>query len=111
MSLPVCPKCNQIHTYEDGHLYICPICFYEWDKGEQKAAEEALITRDVNGNILQNGDDVIIVQDLKMGKDIIKQGTKAKNIRIMENEIDGHDLQGRIDDFGTLYLKSSVVRK
>ncbi len=111
MSLPVCPKCHEDYTYEDGHLYVCPMCFHTWDAHSQAAAEEALITRDVNGNELQDGDDVIIAQDLKLGKDTIKQGTKVKGIRILEVEYKGHDLQGRVDGFGTLYLKSSVVKK
>ncbi|MDI9490118.1 MAG: alkylphosphonate utilization protein [Clostridiaceae bacterium] len=111
MSLPACPKCNESFTYEEGHLYICPMCFHEWDKQDQEAAEEALITRDANGNQLNDGDDVTVIQDLKMGKDVIKQGAKAKSIRILEVPVDGHDIQGRIDGFGTLYLKSSVVKK
>lgn len=111
MTLPACPKCGENYTYEDGHLYVCPMCFHSWDLMTQEAAEEALVTRDVNGNILEDGDDVIIAQDLKLGKDTIKQGTKAKGLRILDDPVDGHDLQAKVDGFGTLYLKSSVVKK
>ncbi|WP_341436725.1 alkylphosphonate utilization protein [Neofamilia massiliensis] len=67
--------------------------------------------RNSNGNILENGDDVIVIRDLKLGKDIIKQGTKAKNIQILDEEYNGHNIQGRVDGFGVVYLKSSVVKK
>lgn len=111
MSLPKCPQCQEDHTYPDGHLYICPICFHEWTEESLKEAEEALLTRDANGNVLNNGDDVFIVTDLKLGKDTLKQGTKVKNIRILDEAINDHDLQAKVDGFGTLYLKSSVVKK
>lgn len=111
MSLPVCPNCNENHTYMDGNMYVCPMCFHEWSEADQVAAEEAALTRDVNGNILKDGDDVFIATDLRVGKDTLKQGTKVKKIRILDDEVDGHDLQAKVDGFGTLYLKSSVVRK
>lgn len=111
MSLPSCPKCHESYTYEDGNLYVCPMCFHEWTEASQQAAEEALIIRDANGNPLQTGDDVTIIRDLKLGKDTLKQGTKAKNIRILDVPVDGHDIDGRVDGFGTIYLKSSVVKK
>lgn len=111
MSLPKCPKCGEAYTYQEGHLYICPMCFHEWTDKCQEEAEEAELIRDSNGNILENGDDVIVIRDLKLGKDTIKQGTKAKNIQILDEEYNGHDIQGRIDGFGVIYLKSSVVKK
>ena len=52
-----------------------------------------------------------IVLDLKLGGDTIKRGTKAKNIQFLDKELDGHDIQGRVDGFGNLYLKTSVVKK
>lgn len=63
------------------------------------------------GNELNEGDDVTIVLDLKLGGDTIKRGTKAKNIQFLDKEVDGHDIQGRVDGFGNLYLKTSVVKK
>ncbi len=111
MNLPNCPKCDASYTYEDGYLYVCPMCFHEWTAESQAAAEEAQILRDANGNALQEGDDVTLIRDLKLGKDTLKQGTKAKNIRILEAPVDGHDIDGRVDGYGTIYLKSSVVKK
>lgn len=111
MTLPNCPKCNGEYTYEDGHLFICPMCFYEWTEESQRAAEEAAIVRDSNGNPLEDGDDVTVIRDLKLGNDTIKQGSRARNIKILDEEMDGHDIQGRVDGFGVIYLKSGVVKK
>ncbi len=111
MTLPNCPKCDGEYTYQEGHLFICPMCFNEWTEESQKAAEEALITRDSNGNVLEDGDDVTVIRDLKLGNETIKQGAKAKNIKILDEEVDGHNIQGRVDGFGVIYLKSSVVKK
>lgn len=110
MNLPNCPKCNENHTYEDGHMYVCPMCFYEWSKDDQKEFEESEIIRDANGNKIINGNDALIIQDLKLGKDTIKKGTKVKNIKILETIVNNHDIEGKIDGFGNLYLKSSVIK-
>lgn len=111
MSLPKCPKCNEDYTYEDAFTYVCPMCHYEWTEESERAANEAMIIRDSNGNELADGDSVTVIRDLKMGKDTIKQGSKAKNIKILDEPMDGHDIQGRVDGFGVIYLKSSVVKK
>ncbi len=112
MNLPNCPKCNGQYVYEDGNLLICPECAYEWTLEMQKQLEEEEITRDVNGNELKTGDTVIVVSDLKIKgtSGVIKQGTKVKNIKIVDGE-DGHDIDCKIDGFGQIYLKSSVVKK
>lgn len=111
MSLPICPQCQENHTYTDGHLYVCPLCFYEWTDESQRLAEEAQVTRDSNGNELNSGDDVTVIRDLKLGKDMIKQGTRVRNIKLLEQPVNDHDIEARIDGFGTVYLKSSVVKK
>lgn len=111
MTMPKCPECGGEYTYMDGHLYVCPTCFFEWTEESMKEAMEAEIIRDMNGNELVDGDDVLIGMDLKLGKDTIKQGTKVKGIQILDSPVDGHDIQGKVDGFGSLYLKSSVVKK
>lgn len=112
MSLPVCPQCSENFTYEDGNLLICPMCGHEWTQAEMDQAAEAAIVRDVNGNPLADGDTVTIVKDLKLSAtNVIKQGAKAKGLRILMDPVDGHDLEGKIDSVGKVYLKSSVVKK
>jgi protein PhnA len=77
---------------------------------EAAAAEEAKIIRDVNGNELKDGDTVTVVKDLKVkgSSSVIKIGTKVKNIRLVEGD---HDIDCKIDGFGAMQLKSSVVKK
>lgn len=107
---PNCPKCNSAYTYEDGNLFICPECAYEWNKD---VVEEENVIKDVNGNILNDGDSVIVIKDLKVkgASSSIKVGTKVKNIRLIYDAPDDHDIDCKIDGFGAMKLKSSVVKK
>ena len=111
--LPNCPKCNSEYTYEDGSLLVCPECAYEWTPGSENADEDVLVVKDSNGNILQDGDTVTIIKDLKVkgASSALKQGTKVKNIRLLYDVTDGHDIDCKIDGFGAMKLKSSVVKK
>ena len=108
---PNCPKCNSEYTYEDGTLYVCPECTHEWSQTEE-AIEENVI-RDANGNILNDGDAVTVIKDLKVkgASSSIKIGTKVKSIRLVPDAADGHDIECKIDGFGAMKLKSSVVKK
>lgn len=110
-TLPNCPKCNCEYTYEDLNLLICPECAYEWT--EESQADDENVVKDVNGNVLNDGDSVIITKDLKVkgASSSIKIGTKVKNIRIIEDSGDGHNIDCKIDGFGAMKLKSSVVKK
>lgn len=107
---PACPKCHCEHTYHDGLLVVCPECNYEWDGTATPAAETERVWKDANGNVLQNGDTVMVIKDLKVKgapKDL-KSGTKVKNIRLIEGD---HDIDCKIDGFGAMQLKSEFVRK
>ena len=111
-TLPNCPKCNSEYTYEDGILYVCPECAHEWS-GQAAAEEEETVIKDANGNILNDGDTVTVMKDLKVkgASSSIKIGTKVKNIRLIYDAADGHDIDCKIDGFGAMKLKSSVVKK
>ncbi len=113
MSLPNCPKCDAEYTYQDGSLLICPMCAHEWTQAEVDAEAEVSIVRDAVGNVLQNGDAVTVIKDLKVkgSSTPIKVGTKVKSIRLLDDVIDGHDIDCKIDGFGAMKLKSSVVKK
>jgi len=115
MSLPACPQCGSKYTYEDGSgLIICPECAYEWNPAEQKAVEDNSKIKDSVGNVLTDGDTVVTVQDLpvKGMPRPIKKGTKVKNIRLVDPEINnGHDIDAKVEGFGSMGLKSSVVKK
>lgn len=112
MSLPNCPQCNSEYTYNDGDLLICPECSHEWREGESAADEQVLI-KDANGNVLNDGDTVTVVKDLKIkgSSSVVKVGTKVKNIRLLADATDGHDIDCKIDGIGAMKLKSEYVKK
>ncbi len=112
-SLPACPKCKSTLTYEDGQLYICPECAHEWSKAAAEApaaAEAGLSVLDANGNVLRDGDTVILIKDLKVkgASSALKAGTKVKGIRLVEGD---HNIDCRIEGFGAMKLKSEFVKK
>lgn len=102
-----CPSCGSEYGYDDGTCYNCPECGHIWT---DLSIEDSKV-KDSVGNELQNGDDVTIIVDLKLGKDTLKRGTKAKGIRILDEDYNGHDIDGKVDKFGSIYLKSSIVKK
>ncbi len=110
METPNCPKCNCDFTYEDGNFVICPMCNHEWDKN---IVEETNVIKDSSGNVLNDGDSVTIVKTLKVkgAQGDLKVGTKVKNIRLVYDSKDDHDIDCKIDGFGAMKLKSSVVKK
>ena len=116
MSLPNCPKCAADYTYEDGALLVCPMCGHEWTAAETNAAqatEQDTVIRDAVGNALQDGDAVTVIKDLKVkgSSMVIKVGSKAKSIRLLPDATDGHDIDCKLDGYGPMKLKSSVVKK
>ena len=111
-----CPKCNSENTYQDGNVWVCPECFHEWEPKEfsSGAEEDAQSTAvlDANGNVLQDGDSVTLIKDLKVKGSTsgLKIGTKVRNIRLIEIN-DGHNISCKIDGIGAMYLKSEFVKK
>jgi protein PhnA len=115
-TLPPCPECASAYTYEAGHLMVCPECGHEWaavSEGQAAGAAADGVTRDSVGNVLADGDDVTVVKALKVkGHPTgIKAGTKVRGIRLNPGGPGGHDIDCKIDGFGAMQLKSSVVRK
>ena len=111
MSLPPCPSCHSVYTYEDGPNLVCPECGHEWPAQAASATGEAArVWRDASGNTLQDGDTVTVIKDLKPkgSGGVIKQGTKVKNIRLVDAD---HDIDCKIEGFGAMSLKSAFVRK
>ncbi|NTU98106.1 MAG: alkylphosphonate utilization protein [Chlorobiaceae bacterium] len=108
--LPNCPKCNSEYAYESGTLLVCPECAHEWSAAEAVSAGKARVWKDANGNLLQDGDTVTVIKDLKVkgSSSVIKGGTKVKHIRLVEGD---HDIDCKIEGFGPMQLKSEFVRK
>ncbi|ATE59222.1 zinc ribbon domain-containing protein YjdM [Thauera sinica] len=110
-SLPKCPQCNSEYTYEDGESYVCPECAHEWPRAAaEDSGEAAKVFRDANGNVLQDGDTVTVIKDLKVKGSslVVKVGTKVKNIRLVDGD---HDIDCKIDGIGAMKLKSEFVKK
>ncbi|MGL5291019.1 MAG: zinc ribbon domain-containing protein YjdM [Vibrionaceae bacterium] len=110
MSLPACPICQSPYTYEDGQLLICPECAHEWSANASETQEELRVIKDANGNILQDGDSITVIKDLKVKGSslVVKVGTKVKNIRLVDGD---HDIDCKIDGIGAMKLKSEFVKK
>ncbi len=109
-----CPKCGSEHAYHDGNLWNCPECAHEWnpDAAGAEAADSGVI-KDANGNVLADGDSVTVIKDLKVKGSslVVKGGTKVKNIRLVPDSADGHDISCKIDGIGAMGLKSEYVKK
>ncbi|MGW5423273.1 zinc ribbon domain-containing protein YjdM [Streptomyces sp. NPDC003943] len=118
-TLPPCPECSGTFTYEMGALLVCPECGHEWSAdaagasgADTGAAGGPKVVKDSVGNVLADGDTVTVVKTLKVkgSPTGIKAGTKVRNIRLVDG-VDGHDIDCKVDGFGPMQLKSSVVKK
>lgn len=105
--LPGCPS----YTDEDGNMLVCPACGHEWSKqAAEEAADDVIVFKDSVGNVLQDGDTVTVVKDLKVkgSSSVLKVGTRVKNIRLLDGD---HDIDCKIEGFGAMKLKSEFVKK
>jgi protein PhnA len=108
--LPNCPECNSNYTYEDGEMLVCPECGHEWSRSEMENDVTGLLVKDAYGTTLADGDSVTVIKDLKVkgSSSVVKVGTKAKNIRLVEGD---HNIDCKIDGIGAMKLKSEFVKK
>lgn len=113
LNLPSCPNCNSEYTYMDRDFLVCPECAHEWTNEAKEDISDNETIKDSNGNILNEGDTVIVIKDLKVkgSSSSVKKGTKVKGIRLVHNASDGHDIDCRIDGFGAMKLKSEFIKK
>lgn len=111
-----CPACQSPYGYPTGNSMMCPECGHEWNPNESVAPapavaeEDSSVVKDANGNVLQDGDTVILIKDLpvKGASKAIKAGTKVKNIKLTTGD---HNIDCKVDGFGAMALKSIFVRK
>ena len=108
--VPACPQCTLENTYADGDRYICADCGFYWSPDAAPAVSD-LVVRDSNGNVLGEGDTVVVIKDLKVkGSSIpLKQGTVIRNIRLVED--DAEHIEGHSDKIKGLVLKTCFLRK
>ena len=117
--MSVCPECASEFTYEMGDLLVCSLCAHEWSPGaggsdgdSEFGLPEVSVIKDSVGKPLADGDTVTIVKTLKVkgNPSDIRVGTKVRNIRLVYDSGD-HDIDCKVDGFGPMMLKSSVVKK
>lgn len=110
-TIPACPQCAMENTYPDGDHYICADCGYEWSSAAPAASDDDadLIVKDANGNVLADGDAVVLVKDLKLkGSSItLKMGTKVKSIRLVGGD---HEVDCKVDGMSVM-LKACYLKK
>jgi protein PhnA len=111
-AIPACPQCAQENTYPDGSNYVCADCSHEWPMVAEANADETdgTVVRDANGNVLSDGDAVVLIKDLKVkGSSItLKMGTKVKSIRLVGSG--DHEVDCRMDA-GNFMLKACFLKK
>lgn len=108
---PSCPKCQSEYVYEDRAMFVCPECAHEWAQDEESVVEEnGASVMDANGAVLNDGDSVMVIKDLKVkgSSSVVKVGTKVKNIRLVEGD---HNIDCKIAGIGAMQLKSEFVKK
>lgn len=112
--LPNCPQCHSTYTYEDGAIYICPECAFEWailsSESKTETKETEFTVKDSNGTQLKDGDSVVLIKDLKVkgSSSPVKRGTVVKNIRLVNSD---HNIDCKVEGFGAMGLKSEFVKK
>lgn len=111
MSLPPCPKCNSNFIYQDQSLLICPECAHEWNPSESLDEEEVFTVKDYNGTLLNEGDKITMIKDLKIksSSQVIKVGTKAVIRRIVEGK--DHQLDCKVDGAGEMMVTAKFVKR
>lgn len=110
MSFPPCPSCSSQYVYQDQNNLICPECAYEWNPSEQ-ADEETINVKDANGTLLNEGDKVTAIKDLKIkgSSQVIKIGTKATIRRIIDAK--DHELDCKVEGAGEMMVTAKFVKK
>lgn len=111
MPTPPCPQCTLENTYPDGTNYVCADCGYEWPMSTAANTEEntVRVVKDANGNVLVDGDSVVLIKDLKVkgSSTTLKVGTKIKNIRIVDGD---HEIDAKTEA-GNIMLKANFLKK
>ena len=107
-SLPSCPECHSDYTYEDAEMLVCPACGFEWSPAETDHLGD--VVKDANGNVLNNGDTVTVLKDLKVkgSSSVVKVGTKVKNIRLIDGD---HEIDCKVAGVGAIKVRAKFVKK
>jgi protein PhnA len=108
---PACPQCAIENTYPDGTNFVCAGCGHEWPMVPASAAEDDAdaVVKDSNGQVLQDGDAVVLIKDLKVkgSSTVLKMGTKVKSIRLVGGD---HEVDCKMDG-SSIMLKACFLKK
>ncbi|MFK7909212.1 MAG: zinc ribbon domain-containing protein YjdM [Akkermansiaceae bacterium] len=104
MSDVTCPLCTMNDVLDHAEKYECMTCGHEWEKEDQEQ-----VVKDAHGNVLENGDIVQMVKDLKLKgtSKVLKCGMKSKPIRLVDGD---HEIDCKMDGV-SIALKAQFVKK
>ncbi len=107
MSNPECPMCSMTELLDLTDRWECVTCGHEW--AQEAQAPAARVVRDAHGTVLTDGDTVMLIKDLKLkgSSQVLKGGTKAKGIRIVDGD---HEISCKIEG-SSMGLKACFVKK
>lgn len=106
---PACPQCTLENTYPDGANFVCADCGFEWPQATAAENDDVAVVKDSNGQVLQDGDAVVLIKDLKVkgSSTVLKQGTKVKSIRLVGGD---HEVDCKMDG-RSFMLKACFLKK
>ena len=108
---PACPQCTLENTYPDASNYVCADCGFEWPMEANAPADDEndAVVKDSNGQVLQDGDAVVLIKDLKVkgSSTVLKMGTKVKSVRLVGGD---HEVDCKMDG-GSFMLKACFLKK
>jgi protein PhnA len=110
MSKPACPMCEMTDVLEFPDKWECVTCGHEWPREAAPETPDApRVVKDAHGNVLVDGDCVILIKDLKLGggNQVLKGGTKSKPIRLVDGD---HEIDCKMDGM-SIALKACFVKK
>ncbi len=109
MSKLACPMCEMDDVLEHSDHWECVTCGHEWPReAAPETADGPRVVKDANGNVLADGDCVILIKDLKLGgSQVLKGGTKSKPIRLGDGD---HEISCKVDGIA-VGLKACFVKK
>jgi len=102
--------CEMTEVLVHAERFECVTCGHEWERPpEAEAAAGPRVVKDANGNVLADGDCVILLKDLKLGggSQVLKGGSKSKPIRLVDED---HEISCKVDGIA-VGLKACFVKK
>lgn len=108
MSDLACPMCTMTDVLDHEGHHECLTCGHEWGS-EAQSVEEHRVVKDAHGNVLSDGDCVMLIKDLKLkgSSQVLKGGTKSKPIRLVDGD---HEIDCKMNGIA-VGLKACFVKK